>query len=318
MRRFRYPTGFTLVELLVVIAIIGVLVALLLPAVQAAREAARRMQCSNNLKQIGLATHLYVDTYKKLPAGSYSGTDAAPLTQILPFIENSNQYSMFNWKANLNGSPTNIAAIRQTIGSFMCPSHPLTPGFSGNGQTNYMQNLGINALWTNQTGVFWRNSACQFGDIIDGQSNTAFFAEIKRGPLVQGQPSTAIIAAGHSHDFRVATSVPSWSSPADDTIYPAACDNRNTTAWRYRGLQYYRGIVIATFYTHTLTPNDRRRDCVRAGALDRGHLAARSFHPGGVNVNLGDGSVRFVSDTVDGTTWRAVGSRAGCEVIGDY
>lgn len=97
-----------------------------------------------------------------------------------------------------------------------------------------------------------------------------------------------------------------------------ACDNRNTPAWRYRGLQYYRGIVVATFYTHTLTPNDRRRDCVLNPALDRGHLAARSFHPGGVNFTLGDGSVRFVANTVDRVLWLGVGSKGGCEVIGDY
>jgi prepilin-type N-terminal cleavage/methylation domain-containing protein len=318
MQSSRPLRGFTLVELLVVIAIVGVLVALLLPAVQAAREAARRMQCSNNLKQIGLALHIYEQYYKRLPAGCYSGTDAAPLTQILPFVENSNQYNLFDWRANLNESPNNIAAIRQTIGTFMCPSHPMTPGFNANGQANYMQNLGVEAAWTNKTGVFWRNSACRFAEITDGLSNTAFFAEIKRGPLRQGEASMGIVVAGDPADYRVATNVSSWSIPNDDTNYPAACDNRNTPAWRYRGLQYYRGILVATFYTHTLTPNDRRRDCIRANSLDRGHLAARSFHTGGVNFMLGDGSVRFVGDTIDRAVWLAVGSREGHEAVGDY
>lgn len=325
MRVSKPRRGFTLVELLVVIAIIGILVALLLPAVQAAREAARRMQCSNNLKQIGLASHNYHDTYKVLPAGTYRGkplrptdNDASTLTHLLPFLENSNKYNQFNWNASLNGSATNSAAIRQTLAVFNCPSDPAAIGFVWAGHGTYMQCLGNQAFEDNQSGVFWRNSAVRFGEITDGMSNTAFFAEIKRGPYPRnGTGSLAVIPAGHVDDFRVATNVGGWNPAVDDFTPPASCENRATSAWQYRGLQYYRGLMVATFYNHTLTPNARRRDCI-ASSLDRGHLASRSYHPGGIQFMLGDGSVRFASETVDAATWRAVGSRTGGESLGEY
>jgi prepilin-type processing-associated H-X9-DG protein len=97
-----------------------------------------------------------------------------------------------------------------------------------------------------------------------------------------------------------------------------ACDNRATPAWPYRGKQYYRGVVVTTYYSHTLTPNVRFRDCIRGTGLDRGHLAARSYHTSGVNVVLGDGSVRYASNNVDQLVWRAVGSKGGGEQVSDF
>src|ERR1700674_5456823 len=126
--------GFTLIELLVVIAIIAVLVALLLPAVQQAREAARRSQCKNNLKQIGLALHHYEEAFRLLPPGSISVSDAATLTQILPMIDLGNKYNQFNWSVSLNGSVLNSPAIAQTLPAFICPSDIGAPGFSWAGQ----------------------------------------------------------------------------------------------------------------------------------------------------------------------------------------
>jgi hypothetical protein len=192
----------------------------------------------------------------------------------------------------------------------------MTSGWSWAGQANYMQNMGVQASYSNKTGVFYRNSAVRLADIIDGTSNTALFSEIKRGPYPGSGASTAPVAAGDPRDFLVATNVASWSASTDEINPPAACESRGTSAWLYRGLQYYRGLVVTTFYNHTLNPNARLRDCIYGTGT--GHLAARSYHVGGVHVVLADGSVRFISDHLDNRIWRGVGSKAGSEVLGEF
>lgn len=305
--------GFTLVELLVVIAIIGILVGLLLPAVQAAREAARRMQCTNNLKQIGLAIHNYESSIKRLPAGSFPVNDATPHTVLLPYLEGSNAFSLFNFSVSLNGSALNSAAIRQTIPFYICPSSIPRVGFTWAGHTDYMQSMGANASYSNRTGPFFRASAVRFADVTDGLSNTAFFSEIRRGPFVSGS-SLGVIPRTSNEYYSVATNLAdgSWNATNQATYDVAVCDAPATSAWLYRGLQYYRGLTVATFYNHTLTPNSRLRDC---SGISNGHLAARSYHTGGVNVVRGDGSVTFVSDSIDAVTWRAFGTVAGGETV---
>ncbi|HVJ66658.1 MAG TPA: DUF1559 domain-containing protein, partial [Caulifigura sp.] len=176
-------SGFTLIELLVVIAIIAILIALLLPAVQQAREAARRTQCKNNLKQIGLALHNYESTYTVFPPGRGSFTEATPGAFILPFLEQGSQYSLFDFSYSLNGSTKNTAAIRQTISAYQCPSHPIVPGFPLNGQANYQPCTGSNADLGTMTGIFFINSSTKFRDIPDGTSNTAMYSEIRKGPI---------------------------------------------------------------------------------------------------------------------------------------
>lgn len=305
--------GFTLVELLVVIAIIGILVGLLLPAVQAAREAARRMQCTNNLKQIGLAVHNYESTVKRLPAGSFAVNDATPHTVLLPYLEGSNAFALFNFSVSLNGSTLNSAAIRQTIPFYVCPSAKARTGFTWAGHGDYMQNMGANASYSNRTGPFYRASAVKFADVTDGLSNTAFFSEIRRGPYASGS-STGVVPRTDSEYYSVATNIAdgSWNATNQATYDVAACDAPATSAWLYRGLQYYRGLTVATFYNHTLTPNSRFRDC---SGTANGHLAARSYHTGGVNVVRGDGSVTFVSDSIDAASWRAFGTISGGETV---
>ena len=311
-------SGFTLIELLVVIAIIAILIALLLPAVQQAREAARRTQCKNNLKQIGLGLHNYQSSLNCFPPGSLPVSDATPHTQILPYLEQGNKYNQFNWNVSLNSSTLNSAAIRQTLPIYVCPSDPAPAGFSWAGQACYMHSMGSNGSWTNDTGIFVRNKHIDFRDVLDGTSNTAMFSEIKRGPYpAHGTGSLAVVPAGHPDDFRVATRVSGWSAPADNVNPPAACENRATSAWQYRGLQYYRGLVVATFYTHTLTPNARLRDCT-SSTLGSAHLATRSYHAGSVHTLMVDGSTRSVSDTVDNAVWRAVGTKNGGEPTGEF
>ncbi len=311
----RKKPGFTLVELLVVIAIIGILVGLLLPAVQAAREAARRMQCTNNLKQIGLAIHNYESAIKRLPSGSFLVNDATPHTVLLPYLEASNSFNLFNFNVSLNGSALNSAAIKQTIPFYICPSSPDRIGFSWAGHADYMQNMGGNASYSNMTGPFFRNSKTRFADVTDGLSNTAFFSEIKRGPHPGGSASSFTTLPRTSPDYlSVATNKAdaTWTAATLATYPISECDNPATQAWQYRGLQYYRGLTVATFYTHTLPPNSRYRDC--AGTAN-GHLASRSFHTGGVNVVRGDGSVSFYSNSVDAAAWLALGTINGGEVL---
>ena len=326
-RSSRRP-GFTLVELLVVIAIIGVLIALLLPAVQQAREAARRMQCSNNLKQIALALHNYENTHLTFPPGQCleSGSpDAATHAYVLPFMEQGNSYALFDFRYSINGHSANSQAIRQVIEPFQCPSdvQPAGNTIAGGsviyGATSYMQNLGAKGTLVPSEvesvtqGPFYRNSETKFATITDGTSNTAVFSEIRKGP--SGSASRVVVPAGSFDDFRVATSVTAGFWGADALNPPSDCETRSTHAWTYRGLQFYRGSMVTTFYTHTLTPNARKRDCLDGSNGSRGHIAPRSYHPGGVQVAFADGSVSFITDTINDLTWRGMGTVSGNEII---
>lgn len=330
--------GFTLIELLVVIAIIAILIALLLPAVQQAREAARRTQCKNNLKQIGLALHNYESTFSCLPPGSIvaSGgigvtSEASPHAFILPFFEQASAYSAFNFNVSINAHASNQAAREFKFPMLQCPSQPTSPAFvlaapqcpNGCGTTNYVQSLGNNSNYGVVNGPFSRRSNTKMRDFTDGLSNTSLFSEIRLGPAA-GSPTTGVVPAGSPNDYNVATQLAfatfdSGSSLGNgDTYWNAGCDNRALSAFLYRGKQYYRGGVYTTFYSHTLTPNSKSRDCIRGTGLDRGHLAARSYHVGGIQTVLGDGAVRFVSENIDGNLWRAVGSMGGGEVLGEF
>ena len=173
--------GFTLVELLVVIAIIGVLVALLLPAVQAAREAARRSSCGNNLKQIGLALHNYHDTYLVLPSGHIrvGGTDLhAWSALLLPFIEENNIYENVAVDFGTQLTAANANTVGAVIDGYRCPSSTL-PDFNNDDEatSNYNGNHGRQSNTGDQRGIFWRNSEVNFRDITDGTSNTILVGE---------------------------------------------------------------------------------------------------------------------------------------------
>ena len=321
--RSRNVHGFTLVELLVVIAIIGILIALLLPAVQAAREAARRMQCTNNQKQIGLAMHSFHDSRQEFPMAwtcvpkpdsihpmfTIGPPDQhTAFAQILPFVEEAGLKNLFHYDYRtldeMNREPT-----KHEIAMYLCPSDNaqgrlILAGLSGGryySRSNYAVCLGSDTMVydsagtivalavlesnikADNDGAFCPCNARKIGDLIDGTSHIVLASEIKAGRHDGGD-------AGYDH----------------------------------RGLWFYPNMG-GSIYTHRYTPNTTSFDymypgecpydppndmpCdVNSGVQDEHYAAARSRHPGGVNALLGDGHVSFFSDEVDAIVWRHLGS----------
>ncbi|QDS87287.1 putative major pilin subunit [Rosistilla ulvae] len=306
-------SGFTLVELLVVIAIIGILVGLLLPAVQAAREAARRMSCSNNLKQLGLAMHNYHDTFKTFPNGATGAGPNAPLITdqnqsgyvwirfILPFIEQNNLAEQ--WEPHRQyAHGANTAVIRTEIPAYLCPSDTPTKTWNSTPNYNYAVNLGntdtgrtspFNAVQFN--GAPFESTSGSNGktysmrDILDGTSSTVLVGEILQGQVGQ--------------DLRGLT----WYVPfVGMTTYAGP----NTTI----------PDALNSSFCQNATNAPLGLPCVGNSATDGNpsRFSARSRHPGGVQVTLCDASVRFVAETIDIATWRNLGAMRDLQPIGPY
>jgi len=350
----RPRSGFTLIELLVVIAIIAVLIALLLPAVQSAREAARRAQCTNNLKQLGLAsanaesaTGAYIPGFgpdNNLDLGGACGARPNVLAQILPYMEQSSLHSAFNfeWCINLTGAGTrNDTAQKQIVAGFNCPSDPTDIKLTDLGYANYVASLGGTAAqrfgsgvasWdtvTSRAGIFNimgvdtsttvypnRNKVrpVTVAAVTDGTSNTAIFSETKRGKAPVSSSVNGIIGGVPERDHLNVYLI----NDGDLGVAPNCTYGGPGYYSRivYRGQQYYRGLPMTGYYSHTLTPNSKWHDCgVFGAAFNNVHAAPRSYHPGGANVAFADGSVRFIKDSVSPPTWYALGTRAGGEVV---
>ena len=299
-------SGFTLIELLVVIAIIAVLIALLLPAVQQAREAARRTQCKNHLKQIGLALHNYHDVHLCFPFGmGGSGNRYSAVSQMLPFFEQGSLYNQIDFDKDVN-DPVNDAPRAVELPLFRCPSDFDNTQPTAGGAINYYPNKGTDVLWqaTTMNGLMYRFSRIRFGDITDGTSNTAAFCERL---LTDG--TNGVISP--DSDIFLATGDP---ADADAAVQLCELVDINDPANQFPIFMGAPWMDGKHGYLHVDVPN--ARSC--AFFPTKASMPPSSRHPGGVNLQLADGSVRFVSENIDRLLWRAIGTRAGGETVGEF
>ena len=329
-RNVHKKPGFTLVELLVVIAIIGILVALLLPAVQAAREAARRMQCTNNLKQLALACHNYHDTYKRFPLnyGQWNirdprdGGTTSWMVQILPFMEQQPMYDKIDfrfgiqndprgaatgwtagWSTGNASLPTNSWIARQKISGFQCPSdsndgvmngRANAPGNIELGITNYKGCAGSNWAWGSFAGSRispWY--ATPFGNSNNGldRGNGIFF----RANAFECKTKIADVQAidGTSNTFLAGEAIPQYCT--------------HTWWWWYNGTTATTGIPLNARAVCTNTGN-ANADLIACRGDWPNNYSFMSRHPGGANFAFADGRVTFVPEIIDQPTYWALGS----------
>jgi prepilin-type N-terminal cleavage/methylation domain-containing protein/prepilin-type processing-associated H-X9-DG protein len=358
--------GFTLIELLVVISIIAVLIALLLPAVQSAREAARRAQCTNNLKQLGIALHNYHTAFDSFPSSyearstsdksiSWSWGTWSVQSELLGFMEQTTIYNACNFAiVNRNpgaGSMVQSTAVTARIAFFLCPSSPPAQGTSEFGKpntgNNYFASVGTTLHWSDgasawgaprPNGVFkmdispevtWvpsRGGAIGIRDIIDGTSNTVAFGEWRTGdfnPSQLSMPQDVIgkIAWPGADSNQILpqgqATFQQWITACASGVKASLGQNNLNKSWI--GIDWDAGMFGHTFGNLLLPPNPRYPNCSTAtwdGDFDaQGMFNLSSFHPGGCNVAMADGSVRFLKDsTAQATIW-ALASRAGSEIL---
>jgi len=347
--------GFTLIELLVVIAIIAVLIALLLPAVQSAREAARRSQCVNNLKQIGLAIHNYHSVNDALPPGGEvrSGGTVAGYpslgwvngpqnfgmkVRLLPYMEQQPMYNAVNFQVSaiwntgpasdyapycIDGEFINSTVAVSRIASFVCPSDGNIPGGNepqGKG-VSYANNQGLNRYnsgWSSSGPTYFQgddgglNKTRSFATIQDGTSNTVMFSEWVKGKGANTVFGLNIVYQNGPGVDKVPQNI--TGVPANIQV-AAKCQNTPldpNNVWDYKGeVWLLHDSGRGGGYYHIQTPNKKSCNCCGYDTI----VGASSYHPGGVNVLMVDGSVKFIKDTVSQATWYALSTIDWGEVV---
>ncbi|MDX1965725.1 MAG: DUF1559 domain-containing protein [Planctomycetaceae bacterium] len=341
----RNRTGFTLIELLVVIAIIAVLISLLLPAVQQAREAARRAQCKNHLKQLGLALNNYHSTHSTFPPGRMrsmndgAGRCFSAYAHLLPYVDASALYNQINFNLDPDDPAANGAALGQTIPFFLCPSDSFrilqsnTVGgvIVDSAVHNYPLCTGTtyplsprNPSGVAVTGVFFENSRVRFADVSDGCSQTVCISETIKA---EGGPNVWD-GVSPTNGFVLTQGNNNTTNGPELTDYATQCHGAGLQLQQTRGSRWLYGAPGHSMYNHLRGPNDRDIDC--RGGLPHSirtnfwwdrlslNVAARSRHTGGVHALFVDGHVAFVSENIDLQVWQALGSRDRGEVVGEY
>jgi prepilin-type N-terminal cleavage/methylation domain-containing protein/prepilin-type processing-associated H-X9-DG protein len=346
----QFLRGFTLIELLVVIAIIAVLIALLLPAVQAAREAARRAQCVNNLKQIALASLNYESSQGSYPMGnryidnlSYAAPSQAccgkswfghsAFSFILPFIEGSGQYNSVNYSL-VGNSSTQTTSYFNKLSSLICPSDlPAPPYTTPWGQCSYGMSRGtqenIYENWASASfpdpngeqpnkcnaalgnGMFGAENVVRIAAVTDGTSNTTLFGEMSRYP---NDPAKGI----NWYHFTAAFStknIGGYGFGSGDVRIETGAFTYPDINGPYDTTGQYLNAVFCGCGSKACIPSDWLDPACIQNVKKLGQFAFRSFHPGGVNFAFGDGSVKFIKQTIATQSLMALGTRAGGEVL---
>lgn len=312
----RLTSGFTLVEVLVALGVVAILMGLLIPAVQSAREASRRLTCANHIKQLMLATHAFESSWQGFPPSTLLfnhdargrwGTWFSLHCSLLPHLEQNHIYNQINFY-QYDTSEANRTARDTRVAVFLCPSDP-SPSPGGGGSNSYRGNTGHSEFRVRGDGV---RSAIHSGAFIpsegplplssfrDGLSNTIAFSEKKIGQPGSGyDPSRDWVDLG----VPVATTVDQWVATCSTLTPPIRYGTDSGESW----IRY--GAIFTSFYT-SLPPNTPIPDCGGRSFNGNGIFSARGYHPGGVNVGMADGSTRWFASTTNPDLWRALGTRA--------
>jgi prepilin-type N-terminal cleavage/methylation domain-containing protein/prepilin-type processing-associated H-X9-DG protein len=323
--------GFTLIELLVVIGIICILMAISLPAVQSAREAARRASCQNNLHQIGLALHGYQIDHNTFPPpfvgfrAEYAGYFSVQV-RLLPYLDQRADYNAINFalgtwppdtyemklkKAQVADNSLNITVSQSSIATFLCPSDSRARG-SGN---SYRGNVGVGPAKQTSieypdsgNGIFPEILMINAAQVTDGLSHTAAFSERVCGSGLSASPSFERDAFAWPFELFTADQLLQGCQLSPLQHYYSAFVNNG--AW------WFSSGRDRTLYSHAQVPNGTVPDCLQTHAFTpKGMSTARSRHPGGVNALMADGSCRFVVESIAQPVWRGLGTRNGSELV---